>query len=166
MRIRTSLLLLCGLLLSVSARGEEQVLSYQVFVHNTDVHAFPVPGQPDRSVGIAAFRGISLFGDGRIAGHQYSGHFDFKDGGGQFNGYALWVFEDGSKIETVYVGEATAAEGGGISFTGKHTQVTGSGLYEGVTGEGSFTGRRIDLLEEGGDTYQSGTLTLTQEGGQ
>jgi hypothetical protein len=30
-----------------------------------------------------------------------------------------------------------------------------------VTGEGSFAGRRVDHLGQGGDTWYRGTLTLT-----
>jgi hypothetical protein len=152
----------CGLLAGGAAQAAEQTLEYQVVAHTTEAHSLPVPGQSGHAVGIAAFRGLAIFADGTVASHWYSGHFDFVDGSGRIQGYALWVFDDDSRLEAAYVGEATAADAG-ITFTGTHSDVTGTGRFAGVQGEGRFTGRRVDHLDQGGDTYFRGTLTLTSE---
>jgi hypothetical protein len=156
------LAVLVGLVTAVEhpASADERTLAYHVVVHATQTHALPVPGQGGHEIGVAAFRGLAIFDDGRIANHWYSGSFDFVDGGGQFRGYMLWAFEDGSELRATYRGEAKPAEGGGIAFEGTHSDVTGAGSYEGVTGEGTFAGRRVDNLGDGGDTYYRGTLTL------
>lgn len=94
---------LCPILLTVAmaapappvAHAAEQELGYHLVVHVTDLQSLPVPRQDGHLVGNAAFDGIAIFDDGRIANHQYTGSFDFFDGEGTFRGYALWVFEDG-----------------------------------------------------------------------
>lgn len=138
----------------------EQTLGYDLVVHVSDLQVVPVPGQDGHVVGIAAFDGIAIFDDGRIANHQYAGSFDFIDGEGTFHGYALWAFEDGSRLTSSYVGEAKATASG-ISLEGRHGDLAGTGSFSGATGEGSFTGSRIDHLETGGDTHHRGELTMT-----
>jgi len=154
---------LVGLVAAVehTALADERTLAYHAVVHITETHALPVPGRDGHEIGLAAFRGLAIFDDGRIANHWYSGSFDFVDGGGQFQGYMLWAFEDGSELRATYRGRAEPAEGGGITFEGTQSDVTGAGSYDGVTGEGSFAGRRVDHLGQGGDTWYRGTLTLT-----
>ncbi len=78
------------------ASAADITLSYQAIVHATEVHDIPVEGLSGRAIGIAAFRGLAIFEDGRIANHWYAGHFDFHEQSGPFAGEALWVFEDGS----------------------------------------------------------------------
>ena len=103
---------------------------------------------------------MAVFADGELANYRYEGAYDFAGGGGSFRGYALWKFDDGSHIHTTYVGEASRS-GEGITFSGTHTVVKGSGRYAEATGTGAFKGRRVDNLEDGGDTFWSGTLSLT-----
>ena len=146
-----------------AAVAEEQTLDYHLVVHAVDVQTLPATGISEHVVGIAAFRGLAIFDDGRIAGTQYAGHFDFVNGAGAFEGYQLWKFDDGSELRSTYVGEAVPAADGGITFSGEHSNVTGTGQYTGFVGEGTFTGRRVDLLTDGGDTYQRGSLTIRTE---
>jgi hypothetical protein len=136
-------------------------LTYQAIVHTTEVHAISVEGLPGRQIGVANFRGLAIFADGRVASHRYGGHFEFEDGDGSFAGYAFWAFDDGSTLEASYVGEAVATADGGITFTGSHDVRAGTGAYEGAAGGGSFAGRRVDHLDDGGDTYWQGSLDLT-----
>jgi hypothetical protein len=142
------------------ARAESVTLDYQLVVHTSEVHHLDIAGQPGHVVGIASFRGIAIFDDGRLAQHSYAGGFDFVDGAGEFHGYARWVFDDGSELQSRYTGAADPQPDGGITFKGDHSDLTGTGIYESVAGKGSFEGRRIDALEGGGETYQRGRLVL------
>jgi hypothetical protein len=157
-------LLLAGLLLATTtqaAAAETTTLDYQLVVHVTEVHSLDAPGHPGRTIGTADFRGIAIFADGRLAHHRYVGAFDFAEGGaGTFHGYASWQFEDGSRLDSRYRGDATPTPDGGIAFTGSHSDLTGTGAYAGVTGQGTFEGKRLDLLGDGGDTWQRGRLEL------
>ncbi len=162
-RPSTACLALAASLLSAAiptAQAAEQTLGYHLVVHVTDLQSLPVPGQPGHEVGIAAFDGIAIFDDGRLANHAYAGSFDFVGGEGTFRGYALWTFEDGSTLSSSYVGEAKATADG-ISLEGTHSDIAGTGAFEGASGQGHFTGSRIDHLNTGGDTHHRGTLTLT-----
>jgi hypothetical protein len=161
-RIAAAAALAAGCALAAAQASAADVsLSYQAIVHVTEVHQIPVQGRPGHAIGIAAFRGLAIFEDSRIANHWYAGHFEFEQQNGPFAGQALWVFEDGSTLRASYAGKAIAADGGGISFTGQHSAVAGTGAYDGASGSGTFEGRRVDYLQEGGDTYFSGTLDLT-----
>jgi hypothetical protein len=155
--------LVAGLLVLAAplvSHAAEQALGYDLVVHVSDLHTLPVPGQEGHAVGIAAFDGIAIFDDGRIANHRYAGSFDFVDGEGTFRGYALWAFEDGSRLTSSYEGEAKVSANG-ITLEGRHSNLTGTGSFAGATGEGSFTGARIDHLDTGGDTFHRGTLMVT-----
>ncbi len=155
-------IVVCSMLSSAGAlRAEEQSLEFQAITHTTAVHSVPILGQDGHEVGVAAFRGLAIFPDEGIASHWYSGNFDFVNGSGKIEGYAQWQFDDGSRIEASYSGEAKAAADGGITFAAQYKEVVGTGRYAGLRGEGTFTGRRVDFLKQGGDTYLKGKLTLT-----
>jgi hypothetical protein len=164
MRSVFSLIVVCGLAAAPGhmARAQEQTIEFQVIAHTTTVHALPAPGRADHSIGVAEFHGLAILTDGQIAQHSYSGTFDFIKGSGQIRGYALWAFEDGSRLEASYVGQATAAANGGITFTAKYNNVRGSGRYAGVRGDGMYQGRRVQFIDKGGDTYFRGTLKLSK----
>ena len=119
---RTFIWLVLPLLIhSLGLHAEELRLEYDVVVHVTDVHALPVPASDGHQVGVASFKGMAIFKDGRIANHRYAGHFDFVDGAGHFSGYAVWVFDDGSMLRSRYTGKASATDDGkGIRFEGEH----------------------------------------------
>jgi hypothetical protein len=164
--MRTWLFLLTAISMGAAftggARAEERTLEYRAVVHATEVHTTSVPGQEGHEVGVAAFRGLAIFDDGRIANHWYSGTLDFVEGSGPIEGYALWVFDDGARLRSRYSGTAKATAEGGITFEGRHAELTGSGAYAGVRGEGSFAGERINHLRgDEGDTYQRGVLKLS-----
>jgi hypothetical protein len=160
-RVLASLVVCCWLVTAGGASAQEQVLDFQVVAHTTAVHSLPTPGRAGHEIGVAAFRGLAIFPGDRIASHWYSGNFDFVKGSGPIAGYALWQFEDGSRIEAAYSGEAKAAADGGITFSAQYKEVVGTGRYAGFRGEGTFTGRRVDFLKQGGDTYFRGRLTLS-----
>lgn len=162
--MRRSVIGACAVVALVGAgpapgRAGETTLTYQLVVHVTEQHAIPVPDRPGHELGLAAFEGLAIFDDGRIADHWYAGSFDFVDGAGRFRGYATWTFEDGAELHSSYAGEARATDRG-ITFAGRHSALSGTGAYAGISGEGQFEGTRVDHLERGGDTYQNGTLTL------
>jgi hypothetical protein len=147
------------LCLTGAALAGSSQLAYQAVVHLTQEHHIDVTSRERHRVGIAAFRGIAIFADGELADYRYDGTYDFQAGSGSFHGYAIWRFEDGSEIRSTYSGKAETS-GEGITFSGAHQVLSGSGRFEEATGTGAFQGRRIDAFEDGGDTYWSGELSL------
>lgn len=134
-------------------------LKYKAVVHLTEEHHIDVPSEDKRRVGLAGFRGLAIFENGDLANYRYQGTYDFLGADGTFRGYALWQFSDGSQLRATYTGEAVGS-GEGITFKGSHKNVVGSGRFQSMAGSGSFEGRRVDNLDDGGDTFWTGTLTL------
>ncbi len=160
---RALIFVVFALLLGGPAVAQEQTLNFQVVAHTTESHDLLVPEQPEHRIGLVSFRGLAIFADGQIANHWYSGTFDFTKGSGEIRGYALWVFKDGTKLSAAYRGEAKPASGGGVTFSARYTDVTGTGRFAKLRGEGTFEGQRIDYFKQGGDTYFRGTLMLAPE---
>ena len=141
--------------------AEPLELSYQAVMHVRDSQSLPVLDRSDQVVGIAAFRGLAIFSEEEIAVHRYDGWFDLTDGSGPFHGYALWRFEDGSELTAAYEGAARRLGPDAIAVEAQFHDVTGSGRFAGASGEGTFSGRRLDAIDKGGSTYLNGILTLT-----
>lgn len=158
MLLRT--LMLAALVPAVGSAAELE-LNYDAVTFIRDVAARPVLDNEAHVVGTGAFRGIATFTDGAVAVHRYDGWFDLVDGVGPFHGYALWVFEDGSELRAEYEGGVTGTTANGVTFHADFTSVSGSGRFEGATGNGSFDGRRFEPLEVGGVAKLSGVLNVT-----
>ena len=149
------------LVAALPVRAEDIELTYQAVMHVHESHAAPVLDNADHVVGIGEFRGIAIFGDGEVTVHRYDGWFDLTDGTGNFHGYALWQFDDGSEIRASYEGSARRFGADLIGVEAKFHDFSGTGRFAGVTGIGDFSGRRLEPIDKGGSTYLRGDLTLT-----
>ena len=156
------LAIISAIVLTTSATyGATIKRSYQAVMHVHDSHAKPVLDQPDHVVGIGAFRGLATFKNGDVAIHRYDGWFDLTKGTGKFHGYALWRYEDGSELRAAYDGSANKSGNNVFEVKARFHSFRGTGQYSGVSGKGSFSGRRFEPIEKGGSTLLNGTLTLT-----
>ena len=135
--------------------------TYQAVMHVRDAHASPVLDRPDHVVGVGAFRGLAIFKDGDVAIHRYEGWFDLTKGSGKFHGYALWRYDDGSELTAAYDGSASKTSNGVFQVKARFHNFGGTGRFAGVSGDGSFSGRRFEPIDKGGSTLLNGTLTLT-----
>lgn len=157
-RIVAGALLLGGLLAHGPTGAAD--LAYQAVMHVRTTHSAPVLDSKDHVIGVAAFRGLAIFDDGAVAVHRYDGWFDLQAGVGPFHGYALWQFEDGSTLRARYDGAARPTGGGSVAVEARLHDITGTGRFAGTAGTGTFTGRRLDSIEDGGSTHLTGVLTL------
>jgi len=149
-----------ALLPAVPAAAGEVSLSYQAVMHVTASHAAPVLGDASHLVGTGEFRGLAIFPEREIARHRYQGWFDLTGGSGRYEGYALWRFDDGSEIRAAYYGTARSVAAADYEVQARIKDISGTGRFAGASGEGSFSGRRFDAIEDGGTTYLTGTLSL------
>lgn len=156
------LLLVAALFLTCPglASAETVTLAYQAVMHVREAHSMRVFDDETHQIGIARFRGLALLQDGTVVPHRYEGWFDLTSGSGPFHGYALWTFPDGSTLRARYDGSATAAADGTVTVEAMLEEVSGSGRFENVAGEGSFSGRRVDAIADGGNTHVIGRLVL------
>lgn len=78
--------------------------------------------------------GAAFFKDGRVASKEFIFSGDFSKGSGPFLGYSTYQFEDGSTIVARFAGTQRA----GQPVHGDYTVVSGTGVYAGAKGTGSF----------------------------
>jgi hypothetical protein len=145
----------------VDANAAEMQLAYEAVMHEEKSRAAPVLDDKKHVIGIAAFRGIAIFPEDELVSHRYDGWFDLNDGSGMFHGYALWTFADGSTLRAIYEGEASGEADGSAEVSMQFRDFSGTGRYESVSGDGSASGRRLEPINKGGNTYLKGTLKLS-----
>lgn len=150
-----------ALAMSGAAAAKTVDHTYQAVMHIQKSHAPPVLDDSAHVLGVAAFRGLAIFTENDIAVHRYEGWFELTAGSGRFHGYALWTFEDGSELRADYSGTASNPGSGGFEVEAQFQNFSGTGRFKTVSGEGGFTGRRLDPIDKGGSTYLNGLLKLT-----
>lgn len=149
-----------GIFSTSPGHGASVKQTYQAVMHVRDSHAGPVLDRPEHIIGTGAFRGLAIFGNGDVAVHRYEGWFDLTKGSGKFHGYALWRHEDGSELRAAYDGSASNTGNNVFQVKARFHDFEGTGKYSGVSGEGSFEGRRFEPIDKGGSTLLNGTLML------
>ena len=159
MKVIWTVVMLC-ILAAAPGYGASVKRSYQAVMHVRDSQASPVLDRPDHIIGTGAFRGLAIFGNGEVAVHRYEGWFDLTKGSGRFQGYALWRYEDGSELRAAYDGSASNTGNNVFRVRARFHSFEGAGRYSGVSGEGSFEGRRFEPIDKGGSTLLNGTLML------
>ncbi|MCF3934535.1 hypothetical protein L1787_14085 [Acuticoccus sp. M5D2P5] len=162
--IRASLAIAFFAATTIGASADPVERAYRALMQVREVETIDVMGDTDHQIGVAAFRGLALFDDGEVALHRYEGGFDLTDGSGHFYGYALWRFDDGSEITARYEGEARAEDPNDFEVEARIADIRGTGRFEGAVGSGTFAGKRIDPIADGGSTFLRGELTLSLPG--
>lgn len=90
--------------------------------------------------------------------------FDVVNGKGTFTGLEVKNFKDGSTLFVKFVGtQIPIDEGKKTAYEGTWEVASGTGRYEGVKGEGTFTGERVGDIKTGADTYFDFTGTLAKK---
>ncbi len=150
-------LIACLLAVPLTVHAEELRLPYTAETKPIAMQTHPVGSDTGHVLGVAAFDGTARV-DGEDAQHGYAGQIELTDGAGTIRGYAHWSFDDGSSITARYEGIVYAAsDNSKIDFEATWQEVQGSGRYDGASGSGVFSGKRI----EGGKTRIAGELNLT-----
>jgi hypothetical protein len=114
----------------------EQVLEFKLVVKAIEVKALEAPNIEGQIVTQLKMHGVAFFKDGRVASKEFIQVSDYNKGSGPFFGYSTYQFEDGSSITARYAGTARA----GQPSHGEYTVISGTGVYAGVKGTGSFDG--------------------------
>ena len=119
----------------------------------------PVGDAEGHSVGLYEHRGAIVHEDGRIGQLVARGTFDFVRGVASYRGYMVIDYEDGARAfgETRGTYDATGARAtdrGRMTFTGGE-----AGLEE-LRGEGSYEGRALAPVDDGGTLYYTWSATV------
>ncbi|HET6519023.1 MAG TPA: hypothetical protein VFG47_04300 [Geminicoccaceae bacterium] len=145
---------------AATARAAEESWQGQLVATVVRFEALPVGDAEGHAVGLFENRGAMLHDDGRVAQFTARGTFEFARGVAGSRGYVVLDYEDGARafaeVEGTY--DATgrpATDRGTFTFTGGEEGLRGLG------GEGTFSGRALAPVDDGGTLYYTGTATAT-----
>ena len=131
----------------------------------TKMELISIGDEEGHVVGLFEKRGLGFHDSGEISIITEQGTFDYVNGSGPHQGYTINTYEDGSKTVLKFQGTTTQASEGTTSLLeGTFEIINGSGRFEGIEGDGSYTGKRLTTLtKEGarGDTYVDGSSNYT-----
>ncbi len=131
---KTCWALLSACCLSASAFAGTENLEFQLVTRAMDVKTEKVASVEGQMVGMGRYAGTAFFKDGRVANKEFIFNFDFNKGSGPFFGYSTYTFADGSALVMRFDGNSKA----GQPMEGAYTILSGSGIYAGASGSGSF----------------------------
>ena len=119
-------------------------VDYQISSYLVRVDFIPVPDVEKHAIGTYERRGVAVFKNGETAAYHTRGTWDFIDSNGPFQGYTTLNYKDGSMTLVKYEGEMSKPEGASLpTLKGKGDFIKGTGKYEGIKGNVSFTGEYV-----------------------
>lgn len=138
MRRKTSI---ATVLAAMSLMGQEVAaadhnLEFRLVVMPVEVKSYDVANVEGQNVSLMKMTGVAFFKDGRVAAKNFIFNVDYNKGTGPFFGYSTYQFEDGSSITARFAGTARA----GLPTHGEYTVLSGTGVYAGAKGTGTFDG--------------------------
>ncbi len=119
-----------------STWAADQVLEFKLVTLPVEVRSLEVAAVEGQNVVLMKMHGVAFFKDGRVASKQFVFNGDFNKGSGPFLGYSTYQFEDGSTLNARFAGNARA----GQLIHGEYTILSGTGIYAGAKGTGTFDG--------------------------
>ena len=118
-------------------------VEYQVSAYLVRVEFIPIPDVEKHSIGLYERRGVAIFNNGETAAYHSRGTWDHIDENGTWQGYSILTFKDGSTIIAKGSGNISKESGKLSTLTGKSEYIKGTGKYEGIKGNLSFSGNSI-----------------------
>ena len=121
-------------LLAQQVAAAEHNLDFKLVVMPVEVKSFDIPNVDGQNVSLMKMTGVAYFKDGRVASKNFVFNADYNKGSGPFFGYSTYHFEDGSSITARFAGTQRA----GQPVHGEYTVLSGTGVYSGAKGTGTF----------------------------
>jgi len=153
------------LLVPVTQAVAETVKKAKVTSYVIKTEAIPFPDVKGHIVGVLERRGLAVFEDGEVAAYHAQLRFDLIiQQGGDFQGYSQLTFKDGSTTIAKVQGTQTLTPGEKLpTVAGKSEYIKGTGRFQGIKGNVSFTGKSITPYgkETKGDMVVDLTSTYT-----
>jgi hypothetical protein len=145
-------LVICFINHSSSTWAEEKTIQWKEFFYSTEGKNMQV--QEGHNIGILDQKGLAVFDNEEFALLETWFTYENIRGKSTYQGYVLYTFKDGStkfaKIEGS--GKVPGQQKGTVVF------IKGTGRFEGIQGEGSFTAW-TPFMSEGAETYVDATAT-------
>jgi len=161
-----TLVITAWLLVSVNPIfAQTKTMNYRLSTYLSNVEVLPVGDAEGHLLGLFSRKGLASFENGEVATFTNWGTQDATKGRGTFDYYVMLTFDDNST--TVAKGQGTFEPGPkGLSlYKGTAEFIKGTGRFEGIKGNLSYTGRSLTPYskEKGtmGDAYYDVTSTYT-----
>ncbi len=143
---------------SIARAGE--VLSFHVVTHATSVQSQEVGDIDGHSLGLARQSGLALFPDGSLGTTYFTATNDYTRGAGTYLAYYNLTLKDGSVLWFKVTGSAKPDDTTTIFPEAPVSVLRGTGRFEGVKGDGTFTGQRVTPPSIGADLYADIVINL------
>jgi hypothetical protein len=163
MWILFGILVLSAWVLGSAIQAGAETMKAKITSYTIQGEVVPVGDMEGHLLIIGKRNGLVLFENGEVAKYNNWGTVDFKKVEGTVEGYTLWTFEDGSTILLKPVGSFQMTPKGLSVFKGTGKVLKGSGRFEGIKGDVSFSGREITPFskETKSDQYVEVIVTYT-----
>ena len=140
------------LVLPILAGAETQ--KARVFCYVTEMYIMPIGFAKAPANVISERRGVAEFENGEVAVFLMRGVGKVTPKGGPMEGFTQYTFNDKSAFVVKWQGQHTKGEGQQLpKMSGKGTYVSGTGRFEGIQGNVTFTGKNVTLYDK-----EKGTL--------
>jgi hypothetical protein len=146
--------------------AQENTMNYRISSYLVHMEVLPVGDGEGHIVFTFSRKGLAFLENGEVATFTNWGTQDATKGKGTFDFYSMLTFEDDSTAVTKGQGTAEPDPKGLLLFKGTTEFTKGTGRFEGIKGNLSFTGRSLTPYskEKGlwSDAYfdVTGTYTL------
>jgi hypothetical protein len=138
-------------------------LKWQHTHHLLKADTTEVGDAPGHVIGSAKASGLGFFGEGAVATVDLAATIDYRNGAGETEGYIGYTFEDGSTFFLKYSAVTTPDPvGKASSIKGRFAFTQGTGHFSGLTGGGTFTGKRLSPFGGGSEVYLVFSGTYSQ----
>ncbi len=141
------------------ARADE-VLSFHVVTHATSVQSQQVGDVDGHTLGLARQSGLALLPDGSVGTTFFTAINDYTKDAGTYIAYYSLTLNDGSVLWFKVAGSAQPNDTTIIFPEAPVSILRGTGRFEGVRGNGTFTGQRVTPLAAGADLYADVVINL------
>ncbi len=138
-----------------TATAADHALDFKLVIKPLEVKGLEAPNVEGQVVFLNKMYGVAAFKDGRTASKEFIFSGDYNKGSGPFLGYSTYQFEDGSTIVARFAGTQRA----GQPVRGEYTVISGTGVYAGAKGSGSFDG--VPHKFTGGVNLLSGKFAIS-----
>jgi len=139
----------------------------RVVYHFVKAEVMQVGDVPGHIIGIVDASGLDFPDTGEVAIFSNKISLDLINGTGSHQTYTVNTFEDKSTMVSKGKGVTTAHPDGTSTFEGTYTYIGGTGRFAGIKGGGSYTGKRLAPVAQGGpaDVFFDivGTYTLPSQ---